>query len=143
VVSVEIEKEIVGEGVPLNVENRVHELFKRVDRQAAADLGMRTVEVLQIPNLIFSILSDLFESLYVFSLDEQLVVSPKFNKGVEISYRTALQFIVRVVYYLNGDHRLLNLLNHLRVEAGLLLGENSAQILVIHDFIVKTEFYKS
>jgi hypothetical protein len=29
------------------------------------------------------------------------------------------------------------------VEAGLLLGENSAQILVIHDFIVKTEFYKS
>ena len=142
-ISIKIEKEIVSEGMPLNVKNRVHELSKGIDRQSAADLGMRTVEVLQIPNLIFSILSDLFESLYVFSLDEQLVVSSKFNKGVEVSYRTAFQFIVWVVYYLNGDHRLLNLFDHLRVEAGLLLSENSAQILVIHDFIVKTEFYKS
>jgi hypothetical protein len=83
VVSVEIQKEIVGEGMPLNVENRVHELFKRVDRQAAADLGMGTVEVLQIPNLIFSILSDLFESLYVFSLDEQLVSNLIYHEDLQ------------------------------------------------------------
>jgi hypothetical protein len=88
-VSVEKQEEIVGERVSLYVENRVHELPERGDGETAADLSMGTVEVLQIPNLIFGILGDFLESLYVFSLDKQLVVSPKFNKGVKVSYRTA------------------------------------------------------
>ena len=139
-IGIEIEKEIVGKGVSLNVKNRVHELSKTIDGQSTADLGMRTVEVLQIPNLIFCILCNIFESFYVFSLDEQLVVSPEFNKRVEVSYGTAFQLLFGVIYYLNRDNRFLNLFNHFRVEAGLLLSEYSTQILVINDFIIKSEF---
>jgi hypothetical protein len=135
-ISIEIEKEIVSKGMPLNVKNRVHKLSKRIDRQSTADLGMRTVEVLQIPNLIFCILCNFFQSFYVFSLDEQLVVSPEFNKRIEVSYSTAFQLFLGVIYYLNRNHRFLNLFNHFRVEAGLLLRENSTQILVINDFII-------
>jgi hypothetical protein len=135
-ISIEIEKEIVSKGVSLNVKNRVHELSKGIDRQSTADLGMRTVEVLQIPNLIFCILCNIFQSFYVFSLDEQLVVSAKFNKRIEVSYSTAFQLFLGVIYYLNRNHRFLNLFNHFRVEAGLLLRENSTQILVINDFII-------
>jgi hypothetical protein len=139
-IGIEIEKEIVSKGVPLNVKNRVHELSKRIDRQSTAYLGMRTVEVLQIPNLIFCILCNIFQSFYVFSLDEQLVVSPKFNKRIKVSYSTAFQLYLGVIYYLNRNHRFLNLFNHFRVETGLLLRENSTQILVINDFIIKSEF---
>ena len=138
-VGIKIEKEIVSEGMSLNVKNRVHKLPKRIDRQSSTDLGMSTVEVLQIPNLILRILCKFFESFYVFSLDEQLVVSPKFNKGIKVSYRTTFELFVRVINNLNRDHRFLNLFNDFRIEAGLLLCENCAEILVIHDFIIKTE----
>ena len=138
-VGIKIEKEIVGEGMSLNVKNRVHKLPKRIDGQSSTNLGMSTVEVLQIPNLILRILCKFFESFYVFSLDEQLVVSPKFNKGIKVSYRTTFEFFVRVINNLNGDHRFLNLLNHFRIEAGLLLCKNCAEIFVIHNFIIKTE----
>ena len=138
-VGIKIEKEIVGEGMSLNVKYRVHKLSKRIDRQSSTDLGMSTVEVLQIPNLILRILCKFFESFYVFSLDEQLVVSPKFNKGIKVSYCTTFELFVRVINNLNRDHRFLNLFNDFRIEAGLLFCENCAEILVIHDFIIKTE----
>lgn len=141
-ISIKVEKEIVCERMSLNVENRSHEPFKRIDGQPPPDLSMCAVKVLQIPDLILCIFRDLFESLYVFSLNEQLVVSSKLNEWVEIVNRTSFELFLRVIYDLYGNYRLLDLFKHLRIEAGLLLGEYCAQILVIDHFVIQTEFYK-
>ena len=71
----------------------------------------------------------------VFPFNEQLVVSPEFDEGVEIAWE-AVKHLARVVLYLHGDYGLLHSLQELRVKACLLLGEYGAKEFVIDDLLI-------
>jgi hypothetical protein len=100
---------------------------------------MSTIQSLQISELILSILCDLLKPLYVFPLNEKLIVSAEFDEWIEVSYGTSLELFIRIINYFNGDNRLLNLFKNLRVKTRLLFRENCSQILVIYHFVIEAK----